>query len=237
MSHDDSLPISPDAQGGVSRRQAMQWVMAAVAASSLPKKGFAQVSEQKTPPQEHANTQPKPGVGYGGDPDLLKAHQPGDFWPLTFNDAQKKTAAALADVIIPKDDLGPAASEVGVVAMLDEWISSPYPTQQADRPVVLNGLAWLGAESQKRFTKDFAALSQDQKHTICDDICFTGKAAPQFRQAATFFSRFRSICASAYYATTEGWKAIGYVGNVPLGQFDGPPKEVLDKLGVTQTVS
>jgi hypothetical protein len=215
----------------------MQWVMAAVAASSLPKKGFAQTAEQKVPPQEHANTQPKSGAGYGGDPDLLKAHQPGDFWPLTFNDTQKKTATALADVIIPKDELGPAASEVGVVAMIDEWISSPYPTQQIDRPIVLNGLAWMETESAKRFSKDFAALRQDQKHAICDDICFTGKAAQPFRQAARFFSRFRAISASAYYATTEGWKAIGYVGNVPLGQFDGPPKEVLDRLGVTQTVS
>jgi len=26
---------------------------------------------------------------------------------------------------------------------------------------------------------------------------------------------------------------IGYVGNVPLGQFLGPPPEVLEKLGLT----
>jgi hypothetical protein len=131
----------------------------------------------------------------------------------------------------------PAASEVGVVAMIDEWISAPYPNQQADRPVVVDGLAWIEVESKKRFNKGFAELSEQQKHAICDDICFTGNAKPPFKQAAHFFSRFRTICASAYYATPEGWKAIGYVGNVALGRFDGPPPEVLQKLGVTQTVS
>jgi hypothetical protein len=230
-------PDSPSAPGiPVSRRQAIQWVMAAVAASSLPKQSWAQKADDKVARQEKANTQ-TPRPGYGTDPDLLTAHKPGDFWALTFNVAQKKTATALADTIIPKDDLGPAASEVGVVAMIDEWISAPYPNQQADRPVVVDGLAWIEVESKKRFNKGFAELSEQQKHAICDDICFTGNAKPPFKQAAHFFSRFRTICASAYYATPEGWKAIGYVGNVALGRFDGPPPEVLQKLGVTQTVS
>ena len=41
---------------------------------------------------------------------------------------------------------------------------------------------------------------------------------------------------AAAYATPAGWEAIGYVGNVALPKFDGPPAEVLAKLGVTQTV-
>ena len=53
---------------------------------------------------------------------------------------------------------------------------------------------------------------------------------------ASFFSRFRSLAAGAYYGTPEGWKAIGYIGNIPLPSFDGPPPEVLAKLGVEQTV-
>ena len=40
----------------------------------------------------------------------------------------------------------------------------------------------------------------------------------------------------AYYGTPKGWKAIGYVGNMPLPALDGPPQEVLDKLGLEQTV-
>jgi len=145
-------------------------------------------------------------------------------------------AKGLADVILPRDDFGPAASTVGVVEMVDEWISAPYPAQQADRPIVIDGLAWLETESTKRFEKLFGELGQDQQHAICDDICFHATAKAEFKKAASFFSRFRSLCAGAYYGTPEGWQAIGYVGNVPLQSFDGPPQEVLEKLGVVQTV-
>lgn len=209
----------------VTRRQAVQWVMAAVAASALPGKGF-----------DARGAQPQAAEGYGADPDLVKNYKPGDLWPLTFNDAQRKAAAALADVILPKDQYGAAASEVGVPEMLDEWISAPYPAQRADRPAILEGLAWLDAESVKRFGKEFARVSDEQKRAICDDICLVERAKPPFRKAADFFRLFRSLAAGAYYATPAGWKAIGYVGNVALPRFDGPPPDVLQKLGVAQTV-
>jgi hypothetical protein len=230
----------PAAPAAVSRRQAMQWVMAAVAASSLPGRAFGQngaPADQHALRQEHALPQKRPaGQGYGSDPNLVKIHTPGDFWPLVMTPEQRSTATALADVILPNDQYGPAASQLGVVPMVDEWISAPYPEQQGDRPVIVNGLQWIEAESNKRFGKRFPALSDQQKHAICDDICYTRTAKPEFRQAAGFFSRFRSLCAAAYYATPAGWKAIGYVGNTPLEQFDGPPPEVLERLGVTQTV-
>ena len=104
--------------------------------------------------------------------------------------------------------------------------------QQADRPIVIEGLAWIDAESTKRFGKTFAELNEEQKHVICDDICYTGKAKAEHAKGAEFFSKFRSLCASAYYATPAGWEAIGYVGNVPLQKFEGPPQGVLVKLGL-----
>ena len=230
-----NLSVEGDRAAGLSRREAMQWVLAAVAASALPGRGRPAFGAESGAKVLHEVTDAK---GYGRDPNLVQNHVPGSLWPLTFNDAQRKTATALADTILPKDQYGPAASEVGVIPMLDEWVSAPYAEQQADRPVILDGLAWIEAESAKRFGgKAFANLDENQKHAICDDICFTGNTKPGLGKQAYFFSRFRSLCAGAYYATPAGWKAIGYVGNVPLGRFDGPPQEVLDKLGVTQTVA
>lgn len=211
----------------ISRREAIQWVMAVSAAAALPRGTFAQSAK---PPSTAAQ-------GYGVDPNLVKVHAPGSFWPLTFNAGQRRVAGVLADVIIPRDELGPAASEVGVPSFLDEWISAPYPDQQKDRPVILDGLAWLEEESQKRFKKKFAELLATQHDAICQDICFEETARSPFKKAAFFFTRFRWLCAAAYYATPEGWKAIGYVGNVILEHFDGPPPAVLAKLGVTQTVA
>ena len=90
-----SEPVVKSATNGtepMSRRQAMQWVMAAVAASALPRQGFAQAkpeSENKSvAKQESAGKQPSPatqgleGKGYGLDADLKKNYQPGDLWPL-----------------------------------------------------------------------------------------------------------------------------------------------------------
>jgi hypothetical protein len=225
----------------VSRREAMQWVMGAVAAGALPTGIYGQQKEaakeegRNILSQEPAAKIPDPNTskGYGTDPKLVKSYKPGEVWPLTLNDRQKKCATALADTIIPGDDLGPAASEAGVVAMIDEWVSAPYPQQQGDRPMILQGLEWTDQEAAKRFQKDFADLTDAQRHAICDDVCYGPKAAPQFRGPARFFARFRDLCASAYYATPAGWKAIGYVGNVALEKFDGPPPEVLSKLGLT----
>ena len=55
---------------------------------------------------------------------------------------------------------------------------------------------------------------------------------PEFATASQFFKKFRDLTAGGYYTTPEGMKDIGYVGNVPLATFDGPPPEVLRKLGL-----
>lgn len=176
------------------------------------------------------------GKGYGTDPELNKIYQPGEVWALTLTKAEKKAATALADVLLPADDLGPAASELRVPDFIDEWVSAPYPAQKAVRPVILDGLKWLDQESKRRFQNDFAALSEAQQGAICDDICDQPNAAAAFKSAAGFFLSFRSLAMGAYYSTLEGWKAIGYVGNVASQTFDGPPPEVLKKLGLEQTV-
>ena len=209
----------------LDRRDAIKWMLtAAASATLLDGSGFAAAAPG-------AATAGKAG-GYGSDPDLLKIYKPGDLWPLTFTDAQRATAATLCDTIIPADARGPAASSVGVQDFIDEWISAPYPGHDADRAAVVEGLAWLEAESQKRFGNGFSSLIARQKATICDDICFVANAKPEFRKSAQFFKRFRDLTASGYYSTPEGMKDIGYVGNVPLDKFEGPPPEVLKKLGL-----
>ena len=234
------VTINGDRRGAPSRRETMQWVMAAVAAGTAAR-GFAQTQQQAPKEegrnilsQENAAKVPDPNTtrGYGTDPKLVPAHKPGEYWPLTLTVAEKKTAKALADTILPADPYGPAASEVGVVEMLDEWVSAPYPDQQRDRPLIVTGLDWTEQESAKRFRKGFAETTDAQRRAICDDIAFAAKAQPRFKGPARFFARFRSICAGAYYATPAGWKAIGYVGNVALEKFDGPPPAVLAKLGL-----
>ena len=102
---------------------------------------------------------------------------------------------------------------------------------RGDRPVVLNGLLWIEAESQKRFGKAFPALADAQRAQIADDICSTA-SKPEFADAAKFFAKFRDLTAGGFYTTPVGMKDIGYRGNVPLEKFDGPPIEALKKAGL-----
>jgi hypothetical protein len=162
----------------------------------------------------------------------MKEWKPGGPWPLTLTADARLITQALCDLILPADDHSPAASAVGVVDFIDEWISAPYPQQRADRAIVLPGLAWIDAEAHKRFSRDFAALGETEQHAIAADICSPAKARAEFAQAAKFFAKFRDLTAGGFYTTPVGMKAIGYTGNVPLEKFDGPPLEALKKAGL-----
>ena len=175
---------------------------------------------------------PSDAQPYGTDPKLLETYHPGDLWPLTFTQAQRQLATILCDVIIPADATSPSASAVGVVDFIDEWISAPYPMQRADRKTVLEGLAWFDAEALRRFSKSMVASSPEQLHNICDDICYLPKAKPDLVEAAKFFARYRDLTAGGFYTTPQGREDLRYVGNVPSPRFEGPPIEVLKKVGL-----
>jgi hypothetical protein len=207
----------------MDRRSTLKWMLAASATMPL----LARHALGEGAPAAHPAAQ-----GYGTDPDLTKVYRPGDLWPLTLTPAQRRTAAALCDVIMPADASSPSASSVGVVDFLDEWVSAPYPSQQEDRPLVLEGFAWMDAEASRRFGQEFADLGEPSQHAICDDICHEKTALPQFAGAAKFFARYRDLTAGGFYTSPEGRKDLGYIGNVPLLKFSGPPPELLRKLGL-----
>jgi gluconate 2-dehydrogenase subunit 3-like protein len=210
----------------MDRRRTIQWILAASATMPLL---AARVGATGA---ESAARRPVTPQGYGADPDLARTYRPGDVWPLTFTPAQRRTATVLCDLIIPADPVSPGATAVGVVDFIDEWVSAPYPPQQADRPVVLEGLAWLDEEASRRYAKRFADLDFTQQGAICDDIAYEPKARPAFVRAARFFTRYRDLTAGGFYSTPEGRKDIQYIGNVPLARFDGPPLEVLRRVGL-----
>jgi hypothetical protein len=183
-------------------------------------------------PATGAAITPVSANGYGTDPDLVRDYKPGDVWPLTLTDEQRRTAAALCELILPAEGSSPGAAAAGVHDFIDEWISAPYPTQRADRIAILAGFAWLETEAQRRFNRRFADLSTDQMSAIADEICFEPRARPEHKEAARFFATYRNLTAGGYFSTPAGMTEVGYVGNMPLVTFDGPPPEVLRKLGL-----
>lgn len=146
---------------------------------------------------------------------------------------QRRLAGVLADIIIPADDQSPSATQVGVVDFLDEWISAPYPDYRQDRKLLLAGFDWLDSEARRRTEKLFVELDDVTRRAMCDAICNERTAIPKFRKAARFFARFRDLTAGGFYTTAAGRKDLGYIGNVPLTRFLGPPRALLEKLGLT----
>jgi len=208
----------------MERRLAIKWMLAAAASTAFGISGG--IGAGSTVAGQG------PAAGYGTDPDLQRDYHPGDLWPLTFDGNQRRIAARLCDLIIPADAESPSATQVGVDKFIDEWISAPYLGHLEDRKVVLAGLAWISAESVRRFGADFPDLVLSQCNSLCDDICYLQKARPEHMEGAHFFKRFRDLVAGGFYTTQEGMRDIGYVGNVPSASFDGPPESALKMLGL-----
>ena len=202
----------------MDRRAAIKWMLAASVAVHF--------LDEKSAGSTHQSAL----EGYGTDPNLLAGEVP---WERTMTPQQLRSTAKLADIILPRtSQSSPSASEVHVPDFIDEWISAPYPSHRADREMIIEGLVWIDRESRRRFNKDFHQLTEEQSTAICDDICYAPEAPPELEDGARFFSKFRNLTLGGYYTTDIGTKDVGYVGNVALPAFDGPPPEVLEKLGI-----
>lgn len=211
---------TPDDLPRMDRRKALQWMLSATATMAV-----------RDPHLLAADAAPVKAQGYGPDPVMVKVYKPGDVWPLTLTEPQRRTTHALCDVIIPADEASPSASALGVPDFIDEWISSPYPAQAGDRRLILEGLQWIDKEAVTRFGKAFADLSLEQQTAICADLA-AAKPPAEYKKYTSFFKRLRDLTAGGYYTTPEGMKAIGYVGNMPSATFEGPPIEALQHVGL-----
>ncbi|MGH8253338.1 MAG: gluconate 2-dehydrogenase subunit 3 family protein [Steroidobacteraceae bacterium] len=223
-------PSQPD------RRLTLQWVLAASATLPLLKFGAA-AADTPAPTaasaaMDKARANTAAGKGYGTDPQLTPVYHSGELWPLTLTAAERSTTAALCDLIIPADTFSPSAAAVGVVDFIDEWISAPYSEQQLDRTLIRAGLARLEDAATQRFGRAFPVLSPAEQTALCEPISYLPMAAPARREDARFFARFRDVAAGGFYTTPQGTRDLGYVGNVPLTRFDGPPPEVLKRVGL-----
>lgn len=229
-----ALPILGQEASAVSgvpmNRRAALKVMAIVAAAP----GMANCAPGETasdPTAVPAPTSNPMAAGTAWDPDLVA---PTVSWQRVLAADELEGVAALCDVIIPADERSPSASAVGAHEFIDEWVSAPYEGNGRDLVMIRGGLAWLDRESASRFGNGlrFRDLAPEQQTAICDDIAYQPDAAPGFGAAARFFDRFRDLTSTAFWTTQPGMDDLGYIGNVPLAQWDPPPPEVLRHLGL-----
>jgi len=212
----------------ISRRHALKGLLSGAA-------GAAAVPTIAAP----NHTEPAPAVFPSRhvfqDPDFT--HQLKFPWEKLLSAEELATTQALADLILPKDETSPAASEVGVPDFINEWVSADFPQHHEDREIIRGGLGWLNTESFKRFTNRFDELAVEQQSQIANDICDPAQAQPEHQVPATFFHRFRQLCLGGYYTHSQTWKSLGYVGNVSVGgPYPGVPAEIIEKLSLQDVV-
>ena len=97
--------------------------------------------------------------------------------------------------------------------------------------MILKGLALLDKKAVRLGKPKFVSLKPKDQLVICEDLARKAKAdVRQF--PGSFFYRLRNLVAGGYYTTPAGTKDIGYRGNVPQAEWNGPPAEVLKKLNL-----
>ena len=237
---DDGAPRGERAEEGAAldRRTALKVIAASAAFAGAP--ACAPAADQTGSTTDDAHTRlsgfdPVPpsnplAAGTPTDPDLLGPSVP---WEPVLGEGEMETVRALCDLIIPADQGSPAASAVGVPDYVNEYVSAPYPAQQEDLILIRGGLSWLNRESQARFGAPFAAVTAEQQRSLCDPIRYEPDAPEALKVQARFFDRFRDVTSTGFWTTDEGMRDLGYIGNVPLPSFGGPPPEVIEALGLT----
>ena len=209
----------------LSRRNALKWLTTTAAGAAAAPAALAAPGETEPAPPAY------PTRFDLHDPDFSKPSQ--GPWPKLLTEDELKTVTVLADLILPKDANGPAASEVGVPDFINEWVSAPYDKQREDGEVIRGGLGWINTESFKRHGRAFTALAPAQQTAILDAICDPSKARPEHKVGVRFFKAFRQLCLGGYYTHRATWKHLGYVGNITIGgPYPGVPEEIIKKLGL-----
>ena len=158
--------------------------------------------------------------------------QPAPYTPKFFTRAEWRLVRMLADYVIPRDARSGSATEARVPEYMDFLLSDREATE-ASRVSMRGGLAWIDAESRRRFGAGFTAASHAQRRAILDDIAYPAKAPAQLSQGVAFFNRFRDLTASGFFSSQMGWKDLAYIGNVSRPSWDGCPPAALEKLGVS----
>jgi Gluconate 2-dehydrogenase subunit 3 len=151
------------------------------------------------------------------------------YQPKFFTPSEWSTVRVLADLVIPPDERSGGATDAGVPEFMDFMMLE----RQDEQLWMRGGLAWLDAESERRFGRRFIEVSDPQRRSLLDDIAWPARAEPRLSQGVAFFTAFRDLTASGFWSSKAGVADLEYQGNTVVPEWSGCPPEALAKLGVT----
>jgi len=147
------------------------------------------------------------------------AHEHAIFVPQTqgrfLNDADFKTMARIADLIIPATET-PGAIQAGVPEYIDLVIS-----RDADQQAVMaDGLRWLDAQAKELSADRFLELDEHAQLAILQPLCEAADAEKTQARIVQFFALLKRLTADGYYTSKIGlMEELGYKGNAVRGSY------------------
>jgi hypothetical protein len=135
--------------------------------------------------------------------------------PTALSDAQLRLLAAFVDRLIPKDDLGPSASESGVPEYINRSLGDYLAAEKA---AFIEGLEATDAFARRSQDQAFVDLAPDKQDALLTSM--ESGSAEGFPNARTFFNRARRLTMEGmfgdpYYGGNKnfaGWDLIRYPG-------------------------
>lgn len=155
-------------------------------------------------PDAHASDQ----SGYEHSPYKAPAIPP--YAPQTFSAAEGAIVSRIVDLMIPATDT-PGALAAGV----PQYIDHVAATNSARHRVIVEGLAWIEAQSRSVHDHAFVELEPEQQIALLT-------AAENDTERAPFFRAMKDLTVDGYYTSYSGLvEELGYRGNQMLASFPG----------------
>jgi gluconate 2-dehydrogenase gamma chain len=134
---------------------------------------------------------------------------------LTAN--QRDVLEALAQMIVPTDELGPGAREARVAEFIDQALMASSPD---DRSAFMAGLEATDNYASREYGAGFTLLGTVHRAAVLSDVD-QGKADGFGSNSSAFFALLRSYVIEGMFsdpafggnADYVGWKLIGYPGH------------------------
>jgi gluconate 2-dehydrogenase gamma chain len=135
--------------------------------------------------------------------------------PSALSDAQLRILAAFVDRLIPKDELGPSASECGVPVYINRALGDYLA---GEKTAFIEGLEATDALARRIQNAAFADLTPAQQDALLTSM--DNGAADGFPNGRAFFNRARRLALEGmfgdpYYGGNKnfaGWDLIKYPG-------------------------
>lgn len=150
------------------------------------------------------------------------------YTPKAMNAHEWKTLRLLADYIVPADDRSGSATQAGVPELIDEFAAARGEL----RTQLLGGIAWLDAESNRAYGKDFVACAAAEQTQMLDRIAWPARATEADANGVAFFNRLRDAVMGGFYSSKMGIEDLRYMGNKMVEEWVGCPESCLEALDV-----